>query len=127
METIIYILLFFPFLWLLMFDQQKLNRDYIFIKYLMISIVILIFGIVYDNFIANGSKSLVYFGSQMTLIFLVLYKIIRVPYYMIFKREPEISRTPDKKIDIIPTLFIFAGTMILPFLIDSMIVQKILK
>lgn len=127
MEILIYILLFFPFLWLLMFDQQKLNRNNVFIRYLMISIAILVFGIVYDNFIANGTKSLVYFGSQMTFIFLVLYKIIRVPYYMIYKREPEISRRPDKRIDIIPTLFIFTGTMILPFLIDSMIVQKILK
>ena len=127
MEILIYILLFFPFLWLLMFDQQKLNRNNVFIRYLMISIAILVFGVVYDNFIANGTKSLVYFGSQMTLIFLVLYKIIRVPYYMIYKREPEISRSPNKRIDIIPTLIIITGTMILPFLIDSIIVQKIMK
>ena len=96
-------------------------------KYLLISIGVLVFGILYDHYFAKDNKSLVYFGSQMTLIFLILYKLIRIPYYLIYKREPEISRVPEKKIDIIPTLIVLTGTMVLPFLIDSLIIQKMLK
>ena len=92
----------------------------------MISIGILIFGIVYEHYFVTANKSLVYFGSQMTLIFIILYKIIRIPYYWIFKREPEINQYPEQRIDIIPTLIVVMGTVILPFLIDSMIIQRIM-
>lgn len=126
-DKIIYFILFIPFLWLLIFDQQKLKNKNVFLKYLLISIGVLLFGILYDHYLAKDNKSLVYFGSQMTLIFLLLYKLIRIPYYLIYKKEPEISRFPEKKIDIIPTLIILAGTMVLPFLIDGLIIQKILK
>ena len=126
-EKIIYFLLFIPFLWLLIFDQQKLKRKKVFLKYLLISIGILILGIVYEHYFTTADKSLVYFGSQMTLIFLILYKIIRIPYYWIFKREPEINQYPEKRIDIIPTLIVVMGTVLLPFLIDSMIIQKIME
>lgn len=126
-DKIIYFLLFIPLLWLLIFDQQKLKNRTIFLKYLLISIGVLVFGILYNHYFAKGNKSLVYFGSQMTLIFLILYKLIRIPYYLIYQREPEISKVPEKNIDIIPTLIVLTGTMILPFLIDSLIIQKILK
>ncbi len=126
-DKIIYFLLFIPFLWLLIFDQQKLKNRTVFLKYLLISIGVLIFGMLYDHYFAKDNKSLGYFGSQMTLIFLILYKLIRIPYYLIYKREPEISRVPEKKIDIIPTLIVLTGTMVLPFLIDSLIIQKMLK
>ena len=126
-EKIIYFLLFIPFLWLLIFDQQKLKLKKVFLKYLLISIGILILGIVYEHFFTADNKSLVYFGSQMTLIFIILYKIIRIPYYWIFKREPEINQYSEKKIDIIPTLIVVMGTVLLPFLIDSIIIQKIME
>ena len=61
----------------------------------------------------------------MTLIFLILFKIVRIPYYLIFKREPEINRNPEKWIDIIPTLIVVIGTVVLPLLIDSMIIKKL--
>jgi hypothetical protein len=126
-DKIIYFLLFIPFLWLLIFDQQKLKNRTVFLKYLLISIGVLVFGILYDHYLAKDNKSLVYFGSQMTLIFLILYKLIRLPYYLIYKREPEISRVPEKKIDIIPTLIVLTGTMVLPFFIDNLIIQKMLE
>lgn len=126
-EKIIYFLLFIPFLWLLIFDQQNLKLKKVFLKYLLISIGILILGIVYEHFFTAANKSLVYFGSQMTLIFIILYKIIRIPYYWIFKREPEINKHSEKKIDIIPTLIVVIGTVLLPFLIDNMIIQKIME
>ncbi len=126
-NEIIHLVLLFPLLWLFVFDVQRLNRRKLFLKYLSISIAILFFGITYDYYFTKGGKSLVYFSSQMNIMFLILYKLIRIPYFKIYKREPEISRSPEKKIDIIPTLIIISGMLILPFLIDSLIIQKLIK
>ena len=124
-DKVIYFLLFIPFLWIIIFDQEKLKYRTVFFKYLLISIGILIIGIVYQKYSDTEDKFLVYFGSQMTLIFLILFKIVRIPYYLIFKREPEINRNPEKWIDIIPTLIVVIGTVVLPLLIDSMIIKKL--
>ena len=121
-DKVIYFLLFIPLLWIVIFDQEKLKYRSVFFKYLLISIIILIIGILYQKYANTEDKSLVYFGSQMTLIFLILFKIVRIPYYLIFKREPEINQYPEKWIDIIPTLIVLIGTILLPFLIDSLIV-----
>ena len=117
--------MFIPFVWILIFDQQKLKYRTVFVKYLLISIGILIIGILYQKYSETENRFLVYIGSQMTLIFLILYKIIRIPYYLIFKREPEINRSPEKWIDIIPTLIVILGTVVLPILIDSMLFKKV--
>ena len=126
-DKVIYLILFIPFLWVLIFEQQNLYKKKVFIKYLSIAIFILILGIVYKNYSNTPNKELVYLGSQMTLMFLILYKIIRIPYYWIFKREPEISRWPEKNVDIIPTIIVAFGSMVLPFLIDIFIIQKIVN
>lgn len=117
---------FIPLLWIAIFDQQNLKYKNVFTKYLLISIGVLVLGILYDFLLEKENKSLVYFSSQMTITFLLLYKLIRIPYYLIFKREPEISKMPKNKIDIIPTLIITTGTLALPFIIDTYIIQKIL-
>ncbi|WP_262733135.1 hypothetical protein [Gaetbulibacter sp. NE] len=124
-DKIIYVLLFIPFLWILIFDQQKLKKRTVFIKYLLISIGILMIGILYQNHSETENRFLVYIGSQMTLIFLILFKIIRIPYFMIFKREPEFNAYGGKWIDKIITLIITIGTVALPLLIDSMIFKKV--
>jgi hypothetical protein len=126
-DKILYFLLFLPFIWLLVFDQENLKKKNVFIKYLLISIGILILGIIYQRLSNTENKSLVYFGSQMTIIFLILYKVIRIPYYWIFKREPEISKYPEKLVDIIPTLIVIIGTIGLPLLIDIMVKQKLIQ
>lgn len=125
-DLIVYFVFFIPLLWIVIFDQQNLKYKNVFTKYLLISIGVLVLGILYDFLLAKENKSLVYFSSQMTFTFLLLYKLIRIPYYLIFKREPEISKMPENKIDIIPTLIITAGTLALPFIIDTYIIQKIL-
>ncbi|MGH1387989.1 hypothetical protein [Kordia sp.] len=84
------------------------------------------FGIVYKNYTDESNKLLVYFGSQMTLIFLLLYKTIQIPYYWIFKRRPEVLTIPEKNIDIIPSLILIVGSVILPFIIDSFIIRKLM-
>ncbi|MEP1487241.1 MAG: hypothetical protein ABJK28_02305 [Algibacter sp.] len=124
-DKVIYFLLFIPFFWILVFDQEKLKYQTVFIKYLIISIGILIIGILYQKYSLTEDKFLVYIGSQMTLIFLILFKIVRIPYYLIFKREPEINRNPEKWIDIIPTLIVIIGTIALPLLLDSIIFKKL--
>ncbi|WP_445458011.1 hypothetical protein [Flavobacterium sp. HNIBRBA15423] len=124
-DLIMHFIFFIPLL-IVAFNQKKLKYKDIFLKYLLISIGVLFLGILYDNFLAKENKSIVYYSSQMTITFLLLYKIIRIPYYLIFKREPEISKMPENKIDIIPTIIITVGTMALPFIIDTYIIQKII-
>ena len=126
-DTIIYLILFIPLFRIIVFDQHNLNDKRVFIKYLLISIVILIFGIVNQYYSETTDKALVYFGSQMTFIFLILFKLVRTLYYLIYKREPEITRTPEFKIDFIVTFIVFMGTIMLPFIIDAYIVQKIME
>ncbi len=116
-----------PFFWVFLFDHQNLKKRSVFINYLLISIVDLFFGISYDYFYVENENSFVYFTSQMSLIFIILYKLIRIPYYQIFRREPEISKYPKYLIDIVPTLIVLTGTIILPFLIKDFIVKKILN
>ncbi|WP_298513808.1 hypothetical protein [uncultured Kordia sp.] len=124
-DKIIYFVQFIPFIWFLLLDEEVSNKKSVFLKFIFISIAILIFGIFYEYNLAENNKSLIYYGSQMTLIFLLLYKIVQIPYYWIFKRKPEISTIPEKNIDIIPLLFVIAGTISLPFLIDIFIIQKL--
>lgn len=124
-DKVIYFLLFVPFLWILLFDQEKLKYRNVFIKYLIISIGILIFGILYQKYSETENRFLVYIGSQMTLIFLILFKVIRIPYFMIFKREPEFNVYGGAKwINFIITLIIIIGIVAIPLLIDSMIFKK---
>ena len=75
----------------------------------------------------SKAQSLSYFGSQIMFIFLVLYKILRSIYYKIFKREPEFSKFPKYKIDIVYTLILVIGIMVLPFIIDKYIVQRLIE
>lgn len=83
-DIIIYFIFFIPLFWVMVFDQQKLKNKNVFLKHLLISIGVLVAGILYNHYFAKENKSFAYFGSQMTLIFLILYKLIRIPYYMIY-------------------------------------------
>ena len=68
-----------------------------------------------------------YFGSQTTFAFLFIYRIIREIYFPIFLREPEISKAPKHKLDIIPTIIVFSGTITLPFIFDTYVTQILFK
>ena len=120
-DKVIYFLLFIPFIWILVFEQEKLKYRAVFLKYLIISIAVLIIGLLYQKYSKTEGKFLVYIGSQMTFTFLILYKIIRIPYYLIFKREPEINQYAEKWIDIITTLIVVIGTVALPALINNLL------
>ncbi|MNK61665.1 hypothetical protein D3C87_808280 [compost metagenome] len=124
-DLLLYIIFQIP-LAFIVFKQDQLHKPGVLLKFFSFSLILLIAGalLFYDK---NSSlQKLTYFGSQTSLIFLFLYKIIRNIYYPIFLREPEISKTPKHKIDIIPTLIIFTGTISLPFIIDIFLVQKLI-
>ncbi len=125
-DEIIFCLQFIPLVWFLLLDEEVSNKKKVFLRFVLISIAILMFGIVYKNYTDESNKLLVYFGSQMTLIFLLLYKTIQIPYYWIFKRRPEVLTIPEKNIDIIPSLILIVGSVILPFIIDSFIIRKLM-
>ncbi|AXG68055.1 hypothetical protein KORDIASMS9_00244 [Kordia sp. SMS9] len=125
-DEIIFSLQFIPLVWFLFLDEEISNKKKVFLKFVLISIIILIFGIVYENYIGKSKTSLVYFGSQITFTYLLLYKIIQIPYDWIFKRRPEISAIPKKNIDIIPSLIMIVGSITLPIIIDSFIIRKLI-
>jgi len=120
-------LFFLPLFWIIIFRQEKLQSIKEFLIYLWIAIIFTILGVIfiYNNHLRTQKLS--YYGSQEMLIFLVLYKILRNIYYPIFKREPEFSKTPKNKIDIVYTLVLFTGLITLPFIIDDFIIQRLLK
>ena len=125
-DYLISFILIIPF-WYILVNQQYLKRRKIFYKHLSISLLSLISGIIYNYYSTTADKGLVYFISQMPFFFLILYRIIRIPYYKIYKREPEISRHPEKNIDVIPSLLVMAGCATLPFLIDLYIIKYVFQ
>ena len=106
---------------------EKLKIDRIFIKYLSASIVLLIIGIVVENYQENEQKSFSYFISQIMFSFLISQRIMRIPFRKKYNREPILVRSvgtnEDKTYSAI-LLFIVVG---LPFIINSFIVEKLFK
>jgi hypothetical protein len=127
LDIFLYILFLIPLGWIVLFRQKQLQFRKEYLIYLTIAVTLTILGVtfIYDNNLRTQKLS--YYGSQMMLIFLILYKVLRSIYFPIFKREPEFSRTPKNKIDILYTLIIFSGVISLPFIIDDFIVQRLLK
>jgi len=122
-DILLYILFTIP-LFVAGFQIEKLNQKKVFLIWISIAILLIIFGILIEDNSNNELRYLSYFGSQMLFIFLILQKITRNIYFKIFKREPEIGKFPKHKIDNLYTLIVAAGTMVLPFLIDSYIFKK---
>lgn len=120
------ILLYFLFLIPLAFatyHHEILKDRSVFLKYLAISLFILILGIAINY--GSKPKNMNYFGSQILFIFLILQMMLRKVYFKIFKRDPEFSRYPTNRLDFIYYLLIFTGMITIPFLVDSFIIQKI--
>ena len=88
------------------FDQKYLNKKGYFLTYFSIGSLSWILGASYFNLSQKDGKWFVYFGSQMTIFFLIQYVLISLVYRKIFNRNLEFSNLPDKNIDIIPTLII---------------------
>lgn len=122
-DLLIYIIFQIPLVFII-FKQDQLHKPKVLLKFFAFATFLLLLGAFLYN--KNSSiQKLGYFGSQTSLIFLFLYKIIRNIYYPIFLREPEFSKAPKYKIDIIPTIIIFTGTITLPFIIDTFFIQNL--
>lgn len=123
-DILLYIIFIIPIL-IAGFQIEKLKEKKVFIIWLLIAIAIIFIGFIIENNSNNEMRNVSYFGSQMLFIFLIIHKITRNIYFKIFKREPEFGKFPKHKIDIIYTLILTSGTMVLPFLIDSYLLKKI--
>jgi len=122
-DVIALIIVYIPFFKMVIFDQNKLTKKKQMLIYLIIGIISWVIGIIYFQQSASEDKSFVYFGSQHTLFFLILFNIVAIPYKKIFKRNPEISQAPTYLIDIIPSVLVLIGTILLPLLIDSYFIR----
>jgi len=123
-DLLIYIIFQIPLVFII-FKQDQLHKPKVLLKFFAFAIVLLLLGTFFLYNKNSSIQKLGYFGSQTSLIFLFLYKIIRNIYYPIFLREPEFSKAPKYKIDIIPTIIIFTGTITLPFIIDTFFIQNL--
>ena len=115
-----------PIIWV-MFLDDKLITNRIFIKYLSVAILILIIGILVENYQENKQKSFSYFFSQMMLVYLISQRIMRNIFKRKYNREPILVRavgTVEDKTYSTILVFVVAS---LPFLINLFIIEKLFK
>ena len=86
-----------------------------------------ILGAIYYNLSSTDDKWFVYIGSQFTLVFLFQFVLISLVYKKVFNRIPEISRAPSKNIDIIPTIIINMGIVLIPLLLDIYFIKFVIN
>lgn len=123
-DLLIYIIFQIPLI-VIIFKQDQLHKPKVLLKFFIFATLLLLLGAFFLYNKNSSMQKLGYFGSQTSLVFLFLYKIIRNIYYPIFLREPEFSKAPKYKIDIIPTIIIFTGTITLPFIIDTFLFKNL--
>jgi hypothetical protein len=110
-----------------LFYDERLKTNKIFIKFLSISILFLIIGILIETHQKNEEKSPSYFISQMMFVYIIFQRILRNLFEKIYHKEPKLVRSigtfEDKTYSII-LLFVVVS---LPFIIDSFIIERIFK
>ena len=126
-DIIAFIIIFIPVIKMVVFDQDELTKKKQFIMYLVIGIISWVIGAIYYQQSATEDKGFVYLSSQCTLNFLIIFNLISIPYRKIFKRNPEISKVPTNLIDIIPTILVTIGTILLPLLLDAYFIKYAIK
>ena len=104
--------------------QEKLSTQKNFFKAFLIATALIVFGVLYLTFSNSSGKDLIFVLCQTSMIFLLLHQVIRIPYRLLLNREPEISKSPEHWIDIIPSIIILLGVIILPFF-STLLIQKI--
>ena len=116
----------YPLFWMIIKQDQLRKPDFL-LKSFLISLILFFAGLFFIYNKKSFVQEISYFGSQTSLVFIILYKVIRDIYYPIFLREPELSKKPSHKIDILPTSIIFTGTITLPFIIDTYVTKPLLN
>ena len=104
--------------------QEKLTTRKNFFKAFLIATALIAFGVFFLTFSNSSGKELIFVLCQTSMIFLLLHQVIRIPYRLLLNREPEISKSPEHWIDIIPSIIILLGVIILPFF-STLLIQKI--
>ncbi len=104
--------------------QEKLTTRKNFFKAFLIATALIVFGVFFLTFSNSSGKELIFVLCQTSMIFLLLHQVIRIPYRLLLNREPEISKSPEHWIDIIPSIIILLGVIILPFF-STLLIQKI--
>ena len=125
-EVFLFLIAIIPF-GMAVINQHKLKDKQVFLSYLKWTSLVVIIGIVYEFNQISEAKSLSYFLSQMGLLFILFYKLVRIPYNYFLKREPEITDVGEYWIDIIPTVLVLTATVALPFIIDDLIIRKLFE
>lgn len=126
-DLIAYLIISIPFFKMVILDQNDLTKKKQLFIYLVIGILSWMAGIIYFDLSTSEHKYFVYFSSQTTLYFLILYNVVAIPYRKFFKRNPEISQAPTNLIDIIPSSIVMMGTILMPLLIDIYLIKYVIN
>jgi len=89
-DIVLYLVFLLPLVWIVVNDINKLNDRKVFIKYFILSIIILTFGILFNYYSQTENKDLSYFGSQILIIFLLMQKILRYTFLK-YSKENQFS------------------------------------
>jgi hypothetical protein len=103
--------------------QEKLTTRKNFFKAFLIATALIVIGVLYLTFSNSPGKELIFVLCQTSMIFLLLYQVIRILYRLLLNREPEISKSPEHWLDIIPSIILLLGAIILP-LFSTLLIQK---
>lgn len=126
-DTILNILFSLPLLWVFIFVEDKLNDNTIFLKYLFISILLIVVGIVVENHQNNSDKSFSYYISQFLLAYLIMRKLMGIIFYKIYNRRPKMVRSHGTFEDKTYSFVLLFAVVSLPVLIEYYIVQPYFK
>lgn len=110
-----------------LFYDEKLKINKVFIKFLSISILLLIIGILIENYQKNEQKSSSYFISQMMFVYIVSQRILRNLFKKIYHKEPKLVRSVGTFENKTYSVILFIIVLSTPFIIDSFIIQKIFR
>ncbi len=126
-DLIALIIVSLPWFRMLIFDQEKLHFKKYFFCYLIASVISLVLGVLYFELSSTEEKYLVYFASCMSLIFLLVYNVIALPFRRKIKRNPEISQSSNSIVDIVATIIIVLATIVIPLLLDVYVIHYAIK
>jgi hypothetical protein len=121
-DVFLYIFFMIPVFIAAYYKDKLIDLGY-FLKWILLSFFLIIFGYLFDNIQNSDTNTLSYFGSQMLFTFLIMNKITRNIYFYFFKREPEFGKFPKHKIDYIYSILIVSSLLTLPFLLNDLITK----
>ena len=108
------------------YNKRKLNNNRTFLMFLALSILQIAGGCWYGLWAHSIIGCYVLGFSQLTLVYLILYRLVRDRYYLIYKREPELTRNATRLVDVVLTLLLSACTILIPYLLTSYFCNRLI-